>query len=70
MLIALLSIEPKRSNWPKTVRMRPGRAGLLQWIRNNESKFWQNEAFRDDLEVDLERAVRVALLAALSDDGS
>jgi hypothetical protein len=22
---------------------------LLQWIRNNESKFWQNEAFRDDL---------------------
>jgi hypothetical protein len=43
---------------------------LLQWIRNNESKFWQNEAFRDDLEVDLERAVRVALLAALSDDGS
>jgi hypothetical protein len=56
---------------------------LLQWIRNNESKFWQNEAFRDDLEVDLERAVRaafvegpderilsLALLAALSDDGS
>jgi hypothetical protein len=33
---------------------------LLQWIRNNESKFWRNDAFRDDLEVDLERAVRAA----------
>jgi hypothetical protein len=35
---------------------------LLQWIRNNESKFWQNEEFRDDLEVDLERAVRAAFV--------
>jgi hypothetical protein len=55
---------------------------LLQWIRNNESKFWENEAFRDDLEGDLERAVRatfvegpdghilsLALLAAPSDYG-
>jgi len=35
---------------------------LLQWIQNNESKFWQNEAFGDDLEVDLERAVRAAFV--------
>jgi hypothetical protein len=55
---------------------------LLQWIRNNESAFWQNEGLQDDLEVDLERAVRtafvegpegylsLALLAASSDYGS
>jgi hypothetical protein len=55
---------------------------LLQWIRNNESKFSQNELLRDDLEVDLECAVRaafvegpeghllsLALLAAPSDYG-
>jgi hypothetical protein len=55
---------------------------LLQWIRNNESDFWRTEAFRDDLEVHLERAVRaafvespgghilsLALLAAPSDCG-
>jgi hypothetical protein len=54
---------------------------LLEWIRNNESKFWRNDSFGDDLEVDLERAVRaasvegpdghilsVAMLAAPPDD--
>jgi hypothetical protein len=35
---------------------------LLQWIRNNESTFWQNERLEDDLEVDLERAVRAAFV--------
>jgi hypothetical protein len=55
---------------------------LLQWIHDNESVFWQNEGHQDDLQVDLECAVRAAfaegpeghilsleLLAAPSDYG-